>query len=198
MARIIIKRLILGVVFAGAFLISISPLVVAQDTNRLISERCTGCHAASRWENENKTEKQWANIVDQMVRYGAQLSEEESVLVVEYLTAKSLGRIKQPTTTTSVAKPKSVTTVASVSKSGIETEGIIETDLLSPTGITTDATTTFTTTVTTITATASGTSISVPGEQAQTGIEVIWYLLGGGMLIAAGMSLRNKDRQLGK
>lgn len=192
MAQVINKRLMLGAILAGTLFIGTASQVMAQDTSKLVSERCTECHTASRWENAKKTEKQWASIVDQMIRYGVQLSEDESALVVEYLTAKSAGRIKQPTTTTSVAKRKIVTTTVAASKRSLTAaKSTTTTSILSP--VTTTATAAATTATTVL-----GTSVSVPGEQAQTGIEVVWYLLGGGMLIGSGLSLRNKDKQLGK
>ncbi|HZD60201.1 MAG TPA: hypothetical protein VE439_07090 [Anaerolineae bacterium] len=187
MSRVINRRLLLSTVLVGTFFICTASLGLAQDTSKLASERCTECHTASRWEDAKKTEKQWASIVDQMVRYGAQLSNEESALVVEYLAAKSAGKIKQPTTTTSVAKPKSVTTVAA-SKGGINgVKTTTTTVLISPS-----------TTVVVNAVTTSTTQVSVPGEQAQTGVEMVWYILGGGMLIATGLSMRNKDKQLEK
>jgi len=184
--RVVRKRLILSTILASAFFISASSLVVAQDVSKLVNERCTECHKASRWEDQKKTEKQWAKIVDQMVRYGAQLKNDESALVVEYLTAKSLNKIKDPTTTTT-AKPKATTTTKKVAQSDINA---------AKTTTTTAPTNTTTTTAPTTATTVEGTAVSVPAEQAQTGVEMLWYLLGGGMLIGSGMSLRNRDRQL--
>lgn len=179
------NRIILGVVLAGTMFAGASSLVLAQDTSKLVEERCTECHTADRWKNKKKTEKQWAKIVDEMVRYGAQLNDAETGLTVEYLTAMSQGKIKQPTTTTT--KARKITTTTTVDPKN-------DPNALKTT--TTSATIPPTTTTTVLAVSVTAPTESVPGQQAETGIEMIWYLLGGGTLLGSGISLRNKDKQL--
>lgn len=189
------KKLATGFVLGFAFLISASSLVVAQDTSKVVYDRCTECHTEKRWEDKIKkklTEKQWAKIVDQMVRYGAQLTPEESDLVVEYLTARSTNKIKQPTTTTSKPVEYKATTTTAKKNNEASTAKITTTTVLATTTSTTP-----TTVPTTVATTVLGTSTSVLSEQAHTGVEMIWYLLGGGMMFGSGLALRNKDKQLG-
>lgn len=184
------NRIILGVVLVGTMLAGASSLVLAQDTAKLVEERCTECHTTERWKNKKKTEKQWTQIIDQMVRYGAQLNDSEAALTVEYLTAMSSGKIKQPTTTTTKVRPKPVvsTTVEGNDANALKTT----TTVTEP-----PTTTTLVTTPTTVLAVAvTPPTNNVPGQQAETGVEMVWYLLGGGMLLGSGISLRNKDKQL--
>ena len=183
------NRIILGVVLVGVMLAGASSIVLAQDTAKLVEERCTECHTADRWKNKKKTEKQWTQIIDEMVRYGAQLNDSEAGLTVEYLTAMSQGKIKQPTTTTTKVRPKPVVTTT--------VEGKDANALKTTTTVTEPPTTTTSVTPTTVLAEVVTPPVdSVPGEQAETGVEMVWYLLGGGMLLGSGISLRNKDKQL--
>jgi len=179
------------VLLVGAMLAGASSLALAQDTAALVEERCTECHPAEkRWKNVKKTEKQWTRIIDQMVRYGAQLNDAETALTVEYLTAMSKGTIKQPTTTTTkiIPKPVVTTTVEGKDAHALKTT----TTVTEP-----PTTTTLVTTPTTVLAVAvAPPTENVPGQQAETGVEMVWYLLGGGMLLGSGISLRNKNKQL--
>lgn len=175
---------------ASILFIGVAPLAIAQDTSKLVSERCTKCHKAARWLDSNgkplkKTEKQWSALVDQKVRWGASLTPDESALVIEYLTALSSGSIKQPTTT--VAKPGSTKAVANHSSNAAWGETPSQSSVAIAASQTSGSTSS---------STVANTSVSTPGEQAYTGVEMIWYLLGGGMLIGSGLSLRNKDKQL--
>ncbi len=183
--RMTSKKLISSFVIVCAISLASSPLALAQDTSKLVYDRCTVCHNQSRWEGQKKTEKQWSQIVDKMVRWGAELAPEESDLVVTYLAAASSGKIKQPTTTTTnVRQPKPTsTTTDAVKNSNIKA---------SKTTTTSDPVAS--TTTTTILPVATTTTLLK--EQAKTGVEMIWYLLGGGSLIGSGLKLRNKDKLL--
>jgi len=51
----------------------------------LLEERCSACHALARVENSQKTREEWATTVDRMVGYGAQLSDAERSVLLDYL-----------------------------------------------------------------------------------------------------------------
>lgn len=182
-SRMTSKKLITGLVFVCAILVASSPLALAQDTSKLVYDRCTVCHNQDRWEGKKMTEKQWSQTVDKMVRWGAELTPEENDLVVSYLTAASNGKIKQPTTTTVVKQTKSTVTT---------TKAANNTNIKAAKTTTTSDPVAATTTTTLVPATTTTTLLK---EQAHTGVEMIWYLLGGGTLIGSGLKLRNKDKQ---
>lgn len=52
----------------------------------LLQERCTRCHDLGPVERARKTEEGWKATVERMVEKGAQLSQAEQELVVQYLT----------------------------------------------------------------------------------------------------------------
>jgi hypothetical protein len=58
---------------------------VTLDGKSLVEERCTNCHDLGRVERAKKTEEEWKATVERMVGKGAQLSQEEQALVVQYL-----------------------------------------------------------------------------------------------------------------
>jgi len=51
----------------------------------IVSSRCIGCHELNRIENASFDRQGWELTVDRMVLNGAQLSEEQVGLAVEYL-----------------------------------------------------------------------------------------------------------------
>lgn len=51
----------------------------------LLQERCTACHTLARVESAQKTRDAWASTADRMIGYGAQLSDAERVVVIDYL-----------------------------------------------------------------------------------------------------------------
>ena len=51
----------------------------------LLEERCTACHTLARVESAQKTRDAWASTVDRMIGYGAQLSDAERTVVIDYL-----------------------------------------------------------------------------------------------------------------
>jgi len=53
----------------------------------LLEERCTRCHDLGRVERASKAEEEWKATVERMVGKGAQLSQAEQELVIQYLTA---------------------------------------------------------------------------------------------------------------
>lgn len=189
------KRLAATLVLVFALLVAASQSATAEDTKTRVYRACTECHDAKKdpktgklyWEGQKKTKKEWAKIVDKMQMWGAQLTNQEADDVVEYLTAVGNGTIKQPTTTTTKRRP--TTTTKAADKSGAVKAQKTAITTLPPT----------TTTIAPIpvaTTVVQPVVTSVLTEQAQTGVEVIWYLLGGGTMIGSGMALRNKDKKL--
>jgi len=59
------------------------PAVAEGET--LLQERCTVCHTLARVESAQKTRDAWASTVDRMIGYGAQLSDAERTVVIDYL-----------------------------------------------------------------------------------------------------------------
>jgi hypothetical protein len=55
------------------------------DDKSLVEERCAECHDLGRVEQAMKTEEEWKATVERMVGKGAQLSQEEQTLVIQYL-----------------------------------------------------------------------------------------------------------------
>jgi len=186
------KKLLTGFVVLCTGLLTAVPLAMAENTEDMVYRACTECHPADKkgskvyWEEQKKTEKQWSELVDKMVRYGALLTDKESNLVIEYLTAMSGGDPKAGGDTKRPAPKKKVATAES-SSSDRSSQKIAQ-----------DLTTTTTTIPPTTTTTVPPTTTTILTEQAETGVEMIWYLLGGGMLVGSGMKLRNRDKQLKK
>jgi cytochrome c5 len=57
----------------------------ASEGKALLEERCTKCHDLGRVEKASKTEEEWKVTVERMVGKGAQLSQAEQELVIQYL-----------------------------------------------------------------------------------------------------------------
>jgi hypothetical protein len=51
----------------------------------LLEDRCTGCHSLDRVTSANKTVEQWGATVDRMIVRGAELTDAERDVLVEYL-----------------------------------------------------------------------------------------------------------------
>ena len=56
----------------------------------VVEKTCSSCHVFSQVSAQRKTAEQWATIVDQMIGFGAPISDEEYPKVVDYL-AKTYG-----------------------------------------------------------------------------------------------------------
>ncbi|PKN12488.1 MAG: hypothetical protein CVU69_06810 [Deltaproteobacteria bacterium HGW-Deltaproteobacteria-4] len=57
----------------------------------LLYARCSVCHSADRAKRERKSRKQWEETVTRMMANGALLSEEEKVVLIDYL-ARTYGQ----------------------------------------------------------------------------------------------------------
>ena len=62
-----------------------TPVPTVHPGKSLVSSRCVGCHEMNRLENASYDEKGWQYTVDRMVLLGAQISDEQTPMVVEYL-----------------------------------------------------------------------------------------------------------------
>lgn len=60
------------------------------DGERLLQERCTECHGLDRTTSAQKTRAEWDSTVTRMMGKGAELSDEEKTVLVDYL-AESYG-----------------------------------------------------------------------------------------------------------
>ena len=58
----------------------------AQDGETLLEARCSTCHSADRARQVTKTRDGWDQTVTSMINRGAQLTEAEKVVLVDYLT----------------------------------------------------------------------------------------------------------------
>ncbi|MBN1563730.1 MAG: hypothetical protein JXA10_07820 [Anaerolineae bacterium] len=56
------------------------------DGEALVAERCTVCHTADRINNAEKTGDEWAETVDEMIGFGAILTDTERDAVIAYLS----------------------------------------------------------------------------------------------------------------
>jgi hypothetical protein len=52
----------------------------------LLERRCTVCHTLDRVESSQKSREEWESTVARMVEYGAELTDEERAVLIDYLT----------------------------------------------------------------------------------------------------------------
>ena len=52
----------------------------------LLQQRCTSCHEETEVVAVGRTREEWSQNVDQMIAFGAKLTEEEREILIEYLT----------------------------------------------------------------------------------------------------------------
>jgi cytochrome c5 len=60
---------------------------LASDGATLLETRCSVCHSADRAREASKTHEQWDQTVTRMIGHGAQLTEAEKTVLVDYLAA---------------------------------------------------------------------------------------------------------------
>ena len=58
---------------------------VSIDGETLLQERCTECHGLERTTSAEKTRAEWDETVTRMMDRGAELSDEEKTVLVDYL-----------------------------------------------------------------------------------------------------------------
>lgn len=57
------------------------------EAEELIVERCSVCHSVDRVFSADKTEEQWDTTIDRMIDLGAEVSDEEKELMIDWLTS---------------------------------------------------------------------------------------------------------------
>ena len=60
----------------------------AVDVEALIIERCGGCHSADRVFQADYDAEGWSDEIDDMIRKGAEVSEEEKQLMIDWLISR--------------------------------------------------------------------------------------------------------------
>jgi len=73
----------------GACAQQTTPETETPDTRALIVERCSDCHSVDRvFEADYTTEAEWAEVIDEMIDKGAEVSPEEKEQMIDYLVAQ--------------------------------------------------------------------------------------------------------------
>lgn len=60
----------------------------AVDVEALIIERCSGCHSADRVFQADYDAEGWSDEIDDMIRKGAEVNEEEKQLMIDWLVSR--------------------------------------------------------------------------------------------------------------
>ena len=64
------------------------PAKPADDADRaLVEKQCGGCHGIDQVTAKTRNASEWAETIDQMINYGAQLSAEDNKRITEFLIA---------------------------------------------------------------------------------------------------------------
>lgn len=64
------------------------PAAAKIDVEALIIEKVAGNHDVERIFNAVKTREEWEETLDRMIGYGAQISEEEKQIIIDYLLSR--------------------------------------------------------------------------------------------------------------
>lgn len=77
----------LAIILSVAFLTASSAL--AEDNGRAVAEKScvTSCHGSVKWKSVNKSTDEWNRTVDDMVRWGAEVT--NTSIVAEYLVSQT-------------------------------------------------------------------------------------------------------------
>lgn len=73
-----------------------APCATAQDLpdgagKDVVVKACTSCHDADNFTSKKHTKAEWKEVVDTMVAYGAEVSDDQSEIITTYL-AKNYGK----------------------------------------------------------------------------------------------------------
>ncbi len=137
----------------------------AVDAETVVRGKCTACHSSERIRESSKTKPEWAALVKDEIDRGAQLSDEEEVAVVDWLT-QTYGPAEEAATTTED------TQVEDVSETTEEETGA--------------------TTSEAATSTADAEDALPCDRQAETGVELWQFLITGSALLGGGAWLRRR------
>ena len=81
-------------------------LKLPEGEGKAVFERmCSNCHEIETVTSPRLTEERWANVVDDMIAFGAEGTDEEIDIVIDYL-AGNFGRDKAPTSSSKSALRK--------------------------------------------------------------------------------------------
>ena len=58
------------------------------EVKALIDERCSVCHSVKTVYNANYDEAKWSDVIDQMISKGADVSDEEKSMMIDWLLAQ--------------------------------------------------------------------------------------------------------------
>jgi len=58
------------------------------EAEALIIQRCSDCHSVDRVFNADKTAEEWDENIDRMIDYGAEVSDEEKAIMIDWLTTR--------------------------------------------------------------------------------------------------------------
>ena len=67
---------------------AVVPATPADDADRaLLEKQCGGCHGIDQVTAKTRNASEWAETIDQMINYGAQLSADDNKRITEFLIA---------------------------------------------------------------------------------------------------------------
>ena len=81
------KCLLFGL--ASGFALStilVADVFAIEDGAKLLDSRCSVCHSSERPKSKQKTPEQWETTVSRMMGKGAQLTQEEKQILLDYLS----------------------------------------------------------------------------------------------------------------
>mgnify|MGYP001079096551 CR=1 FL=1 len=61
---------------------------MVDEIEALIVDRCSGCHSVDRVFNADKTQAEWEANINRMIDYGANVSEDEKQLMIDWLVSR--------------------------------------------------------------------------------------------------------------
>jgi competence protein ComEA len=71
----------------------------------VVVKACTSCHDTDNFTSKKHTKAEWKGVVDTMVAYGAEISDEQSEIITTYLT-KNYGKADLKAGRVDVARPR--------------------------------------------------------------------------------------------
>jgi len=76
------------VVFVAACAQSPEQITEEVDVEALIVDRCSECHSPDRVFDADYDEQGWSDEIDEMVQKGAEVSDEEKALMIDWLISR--------------------------------------------------------------------------------------------------------------
>lgn len=88
MLLVALITIIVVVLFAACAQQAETPDPQEVDVKALINERCSACHPARKAFDASLTAEAWSDTIDDMVKKGADVSDEEKTLMIDWFTAQ--------------------------------------------------------------------------------------------------------------